>query len=1073
MNNYHKHTYYSNLFSMDSTVSYEDYAKRCVELGQKVLCSVEHGWQSQYFVPYSVAKKYNLKFVFGTEAYWVKDRFSKERTANHIIILARNENGRQAINDILSEANISGYYYRPRVDLDLLFSLPPDDVFITTACVAFWNYEDINNIVLQLKTYFKNNFMLEIQNHHTEKQIELNKRIKRLSQKYNIEMIVGLDSHYIYPEDAIIREEALLSKGIRYEDEDGWFMDFPSDEECFNRFVQQGVFTNEEIQRAMDNTDVLLEFDDYDDLKIFKKEIKLPTLYPDKTQEEKNKIFSRLITKQYKEYIKNIPSELHPAYHAAVLAEVNVWRDTGMVDYPLINYEVIKRGVELGGVITKSGRGSAVSFITNMLLGFSNVDRLKATIPLYPDRFMSTSRILENVSLPDIDYNEADTAPFEQAQKEVLGEEHSYPMIAFGTFKKKSAFKLYARAKNMSATLANEITKQIEQYETDYKYADDDDKKDINIYDYIDEQYHELVKESEKYWGIIADRKKAPSAHLLYQGNIRKEIGLIKCKSESSKREFITAVIDGAVAEEYKFLKNDNLVVNVVDLVDRIYKRIGIPHMSANELLEAVKDNKAVWDIYAKGLTMGVNQCEKASTTRKVMKYKPQNEAELASFIAAIRPGFKSMYSIFESRQPFSYGVPTLDNLLSTEQMPIPFMIFQEQVMLVLNYAGFPMDQCYGLIKSISKKKVEKVKAIKDQFITNFARRIRKDDNLSTSIAEEMAHRVWQIVDDNSNYSFNSSHRYCMAIDSLYCAYLKATYPYEFYEVLLQYFSDKGNKEKVAMLKKEMSHGFGIKEGSIKFGTDNTKIKADPDNKAINTALLSIKNMNQKASVDLLKLSKSKIYLADDFYYLLNDIKTSTGVQSDQIDILRSLGYFSDFADVPKIKTFIQIYRDLNERTQFAKNKVPEQYLKYVIEFSSATDKQYRNFNYEAALLKIWSELPDTPQRLSDKIRAEFKYLGYIITAIPSLTSDYGVILEIKPGSKKNTYDIYHIQTGDTEKLKIRHSLLTAAGFDINVGDIIKIKEIKDEKKWRRNNNGEFYRTNEIERFITNFNLMR
>lgn len=646
-------------------------------------------------------------------------------------------------------------------------------------------------------------------------------------------------------------------------------------------------------------------------------------------------------------------------------------------------------------------------------------------------------------------------------------------MIAFGTFKKKSAFKLYARAKDIPAALANEITKQIEKYETDLKYADDEDKKYINVYDYVDEKYHNLIKESEKYWGIVADRKKAPSAHLLYQGNIRKEIGLIKCKSESTKKEAITCVIDGAVAEEYKFLKNDNLVVNVVDLTDRIFKRIGKEHMSANQLLEAVKDNQAVWDIYAKGLTMGVNQCEKSSTTQKVMRYKPQNEAELASFIAAIRPGFKSMYPIFESRQQFSYGVPTLDKLLSTEQMPIPFMIFQEQVMTVLNYAGFPMDECYGLIKAISKKKVEKVKAIREKFIDSFSRRIRQDDHLDMDTASEMAHRVWQIVDDNSNYSFNSSHRYCMAIDSLYCAYLKATYPYEFYEVLLQYFSDKGNKEKVTLLKKEMKEGFGIQDGGIKFGKDNTKIKADPDNNSINTALLSIKNMNQKSSVELLRLSREKKYKQEDFYYLLTDITQKTSVQSNQVDILRALGYFSDFADVPKIQKYISIYRDLYGRSQFSKNDINPEYLPYVVEYATQTDKQYRNFDFQSALLKIWSELPDTPQKLSDKISAEFKYLGYIITTVPELKSDYVVIIDIKPGAKKTSYTVYHIRTGETEEMKIKNALLTTLEFDINIGSIIKIKGIKQEKKWRKNNKGEFYRTEELETFIVNLNLMR
>ena len=131
--NYHKHTSYSNIWGFrDSAASYEDYAKRAVELGHKVISSVEHGFQGYYYETFELAQKYNLKFIFGAEAYWVKDRFEKTRGNNHIILLAKNENGRQAINEILAEANETGYYFRPRVDLALLLSLPPEDVMITT-----------------------------------------------------------------------------------------------------------------------------------------------------------------------------------------------------------------------------------------------------------------------------------------------------------------------------------------------------------------------------------------------------------------------------------------------------------------------------------------------------------------------------------------------------------------------------------------------------------------------------------------------------------------------------------------------------------------------------------------------------------------------------------------------------------------------------------------------------------------------------------------------------------------------------------------------------------------------------
>ena len=137
-------------------------------------------------------------------------------------------------------------------------------------------------------------------------------------------------------------------------------------------------------------------------------------------------------------------------------------------------------------------------------------------------------------------------------------------MIAYGTFKRKSGFKLYAKSQNLDFDIANEVSKQLENYENDLKYAEDDEQDLIDVYDYVDEKYHHLIKESEKYTGIISDKKPHPCGHLIYQGNIKEEIGLIRIKSESTKKEVIVALIDGDIAERKKFLKNDLLKVDVV-----------------------------------------------------------------------------------------------------------------------------------------------------------------------------------------------------------------------------------------------------------------------------------------------------------------------------------------------------------------------------------------------------------------------------------------------------------------------------------------------------------------------------
>lgn len=1072
MQNYHRHTSYSNIYIADSAAVNEDYAKRAVELGHKVISSVEHGWAGYYFEAYELAKKYDLKFIFGAEAYWVKNRQEKDRTNCHIVLLAKNENGRRAINRIMSTANEDGYYFRPRVDLELLLTLPADDVMVTTACIAFWHYDDIEDILVQLHNHFKNNLFLEIQYHDTESQIKLNKRILALSEKYDIEMIVGMDSHYIYPDQSKERDYILAAKNVHYEDEDGWFMDYPDDETTMNRFLKQGVFTKDQIQRAMDNTDLLLEFEGYDTLpngepnRIFSKDIKLPSLYdgqhtidgvllPKLDQEQRNKEYSKLISKLFKAYVKDVDESQHDEYFDGVKNEVQVIKDTNMSDYFLIDYYMVKRALEKGGVLTDSGRGSSVGYFTNTLLGFSKVDRFQSPIKLYPERFISKSRILETKSLPDIDLNWGTPDIAAEAQEEILGKDHAYPMIAFGTCKKKSAFKLYARSQNMDFDLANTISGQIEKYDEALKYADDDEKDDINIYDYVDEEYHSYIDASKKYQGIIMDKKKAPCAYLLYDGSIREEIGLIKCKSETTKKEYMTAVIDGAIAENYKFLKNDILKVDVVLLIDLIYKRIGLKHHTVNELMELVKNDQAVWDIYANGYTMGVNQVEKASTTRKAMKYRPRNVSELSAFIAAIRPAFKSMYSKLENREEFSYGIPAFDKILQTEELPQSFILYQEQTMNTLNYAGFPIDECYGIIKAIAKKHPEKVKPLKERFITGFKDKIMQDDGISAEKAEEDSAKVWQIISDSCGYGFNSAHAYCMALDSLYNAYLKAHYPYEFYEVLLQTYSDKGKKDKVAELKQEMSKAFGIKEGDYKFGLDNRKFIADPENQTIYPSLLSIKGLSQGCANDLYALGQKKY---ENFYELWKDMKKKKNLNSGKVNTLIEIGYFDDFGTIGKIKRFIDILDQLYDRSQFSKSNPPVEFLPIIRKYSEETDKQYRKFDYDAALTEIWETLDDIDIPFNERLKYELQNIGYVKTLVPDMSPDYAFVQEYECKYKNPKLTLYRLADGSTEIVKVRRKKYDEA--PINVGDIIKTIECSEEGRWSKDNNGDWQQDN-------------
>ena len=1210
MQNYHKHSCWSDPISRgDSAVFQEDYAKRAVELGHKVLSSVEHGWQGYYFETFELAQKYGLKFVFGAEAYWVLDRHQQDRTNCHMIILAKTEKGRQAINEMLSTANEDGYYYRPRIDLELLKSLPPQDVVITTACIAGWYYgfEKSEEIFLELFKIFGSNFFLEIQYHNIPLQIETNQHILQMHEKYGIPMIVALDSHYIDPSQAVERDELLKSNGIFYEDEQGMFLDYPSDDEVKRRFAEQGVFTPQQVQEAMDNTDICLTFEDYaKDNPIFSSDIKIPSIFPDKTQEEKNSIYRKLITRQFKKFMQSVPKERYQEYWQAVKNEVDTYIDTNLVDYPLMDYAIVEKAKQMGGMITTTGRGSAASYLTNTLCGFSQVDRLNSPIKLYPDRFISKTRILETHSLPDLDLNLGNVEIFAQAQEEILGKDHAIPMIAFGTAKKKSAFKIYARAKDMDFTLANTISRQIEKYDKAVANAEEDEKDEIDIYDYVDEQYRPYIEASKKYWGIITDRKKAPCAYLLYQGSIRKEIGLIKCKSESTKKEYMVAVIDGAIAEHYKFLKNDLLKVDVVLLIESIFKRLGQEVFNVEELRKTVANDPAVWDIYAKGLTIGVNQCEKPATMEKLKHYKPHNVSELAAFIAAIRPGFKSMYRRFESREPFSYGIPALDNLIQTKEIKDSYILFQENLMTILNYASFAMSETYQAVKDIAKKKASKVKALKDKFEEGCTKQIILDEHVSESEAEEISARIWRIINDSSSYLFNAclsgdtvikmrkcpkgkkiedlyrrsrdldwciknkrkrmyyifqdlgfcgygysmksdeqytcsknrildirqagirdtyrmtlesgidvvatmnhkfptpdgekqlsdlkvgdkiyvcdknlithlekiwsiefekkqmtydvemeapyhnfvlqngmvvsnSHAYCMALDSLYCAYLKAHYPYEFYEVLLQFYSDKGNKDKVALIKHEMK-AFGISEGRYKFGIDNRRFRADPEHHQIIPSLFSIKSLSQKCANVMYELGQKNF---SDFFHLYTEAQ-SKGVNSRQLDILINIDYFSDFGTQKQLDLQVKMLElfGWKEQKSIKLNLVPDFLLDTVRKYTDENGNFLIDPSYNVEAIR-----QERDQALAQKItdmRGEFKTKKAAQEAIRANLDNQQVTqyLELKALYEKRINEV-QLKAAESQKLKGFLCLLEV-GQKINstVGEYSVIEKIQKE----------------------------
>lgn len=870
---YHVHTSYSNCLTQpDSTMFIKDYAEEYRRRGQQhVLCLSEHGNRSNVWEQFDLCENfrndktnpYDLKPLAAAEVYFVPDRFAeteghKDDRNFHLVLVAKGMEGFYQLNEAISEANLTGFYKRARVDFDILEKLDYKNFICTTACVAGpVRDENYERLCLQLHEIFKENFYLEVQDHQQQIQKEINTKVLRLYSKYRWPLIFGTDSHYIKPEDAALRKELLLSAKINYGDEDEFILDLPTPEQAYDRLMRQGVLVRARIEEAMENTLILREFEGVK----FTKEKKIPNAYPDMSLDERNELYRKLVLTEYTEKAGN-PSEEE---RSELEHEMNTMTETQTADYPLLMKKVVDRGIEYGGVLTKTGRGSGASFATNFAMGFTSINRLTAPVKMYPERFISADRLANG--LPDLDLNMANVPAFEQAGKEILGEYGCLPMIAFGTVKTLSAFKLLARARDLDFETSNEISKQIQNYEQDVKHAienNQDDPEydvddDVQIDSYVDEKYLDLISESKQYKGIITSLSPHPCAHLLLDRDIRREIGVIRVKSKSGSKDAVyAAYIDGRTADSYNYVKADFLRVDVVKIIAEAFRQAGLPIMTVDELLKAVEDDKEVWKLYATGITQGLNQVEREKSSQRCMQYKPRNVCELAAFIAAIRPGFKSMLNTFITRTPFAYNIPSLDKLLKTKEIPDSFLMYDEQILQILKASYIPGPDAYACTKAIKKKKAEKVASYKLRFKDGFTKYLKETENASEQKAHEVVEQVWKICEDAAQYMFCSAHSLSMACDSLYVAWLKVHYPYELYLTMLKLYDEKKNTDKISAIIAEMKRYKNITLLSGKWGQDNRDWMADKENQTISQSISSIRYMSKQVAQDLYDLSRQK-----------------------------------------------------------------------------------------------------------------------------------------------------------------------------------------------------------------------
>ena len=984
--NYHRHSHYSNIRSLDCVVKPEDYMKRAVELGHTEYVTTEHGFQGNIFEAYTLCQKYGLKCIYGVEAYYVDDMYDKTSRANyHIMLVAMTEKARKEINRILSIANTDGFYYKPRIDMKCLLSLTPTDTVVTTACVAsrmFKGDDWEEKFLIPLYKHFGSNLYLEVQNHNAPVQIEHNKKLIEVKNKYGIQLIHANDSHYILPEDAKYRDLFLKAKGITYEDEGGFILDYPDSDTIIRRYKTQGVLNDEQIAEALNNT---LVFDNSEGIHL-DYEFKIPKIM----KGDSNAALRKIIKDAWKKEKPNIPADRIKKYEEAIYYETKIVSDCGMADYFILDHEVVKKAVnEYNAILTRSGRGSSVSFYINHLLGLTEIDRLKSPITLYPTRFMSAERILSSRSLPDIDLNFADVEPVIKASKDILGEEGIYYMVAYKPLQESSAFRLWCKANGYNINDYDEIAKNLDEHLEDRKWA-------------------KVIEDSKVFRGVIESIAPSPCSFLLLDKPIPDEVGLIKVG------DVMCCALDGYNCDVYKYLKNDYLTVKVYDIIDKVYKLIGRPIDNIQTLLKNCDDK--VWDVYAKGLTTTINQSDSDIGKQMLKRYKPTSLAEMSAWVAAIRPGFASLVNNFLDRKPYSTGVEALDNVLNDS---FHYLLYQESIMKYLVWLGIEEKGTYDIIKKIAKKKFkqEELDELHKKLEEGWVNKLGTSDGFADT---------WQVVQDAARYSFNASHSLSVAVDSLYGAYLKSHYPLEYFTVVLTLYA--GDMTRTSNLIAELPY-FGVKLKPIKFGKSGADYTMDKGNNSIYKGISSVKYCNAQIADELMELSKNKY---PSFIDLLKDIKDKTSVNSKQLAILIKLNFFSDYGKNKYLLNIVDIYDKFASVKVLAKSKMEQlgisDYLmvKYA---EKETKSQWRGIDNDGLINELCGRLKDESLNVVDQVKADIEFLSYTDYVNADMSDDYYIVADYTTykDSAKPSLVLRRIHNGEEVRCRIKQAAIFKA----------------------------------------------
>ena len=829
----HVHTEYSLL---DGSNKIKEYVARVKELGMDSAAITDHGVMYGVIDFYRAAREAGINPILGCEVYvapgsrFDKDTGTGEDRYYHLVLLAENNKGYSNLMKIVSKGFVEGFYYKPRVDMELLREYH-EGIIALSACLAGevsryltrGMYEDAKAAALRYQDFFgKGNFFLELQDHGISEQQEVNRQLLRMHQETGIELVATNDVHYTTAEDAEPHDILLcLQTGKKLADEDRMRYEggqyYVKSPEEMERLFPYALEALENTHKIAERCHVEIEFGV---TKLPKYDV--PEGYT--SWEYLNKLCFDGLSERYHPVTQELKDRLE--------YELSTIKNMGYVDYFLIVWDFIKYARD-NDIMVGPGRGSAAGSLVAYTLGITQLDPIR--YDLLFERFLNPER----VSMPDIDVDFC----FERRQEVIdyvvrkYGKDRVVQIVTFGTLAARGVIRDVGRVLDMPYAQVDVIAKMIPQeLNITIDKALDMNPELKKAYE-EQEEIHYLIDMAKRLEGLPRHTSMHAAGVVISQKDVDEYVPLSKAQDGSITTQFTMTTL-----EELGLLKMDFLGLRTLTVIQ---DAVGLVEKDTGVSLDMQKidyNDKKVLDSLGTGHSEGVFQLESGGMKNFMKELKPQSLEDVIAGISLYRPGpmdFIPQYIRGKNRpDTIKYDCPQLEPILKPTYGCI---VYQEQVMqIVRNLAGYTLGRSDLVRRAMSKKKASVMEKERQNFVYG-----NEEEGVPGCIANEIpektANKIYDDMIDFAKYAFNKSHAAAYAVVSYQTAYLKYYYPVEFMAALMTSVIEMPAKVAeyiyvcrqmgITILPPDINrgmYGFSVDNGAIRYGLSAIKSVGRP-----------------------------------------------------------------------------------------------------------------------------------------------------------------------------------------------------------------------------------------------------